>query len=311
MLRKQVDPKIAAVATLVVLAAIQLFYWRGLVYKEPMRAPIGGGGGGAGPRIEEALGREDVVVETFAGDEPGFRDGPPALARFCGPNALALLADGGLLVADSRNHRIRRVAPTGRVTTEAGSGAPGGPGGRADGPAAAAQFRFPSGVSVAPDGTVYVADTGNHRICRLKEGRVTTLAGGVEGSADGRGEAACLNRPATIVWGPDGALWVADSGNRATRRIDTAGSVTTPGAVPEVVAAALGDQGSEGGGAVVWASPEARGWPEATNFTAGRFGPAASALPSLLVVADVDYHTLLALRPGEPPLLISGRRRPE
>ncbi|HTE18839.1 MAG TPA: hypothetical protein VK689_10725, partial [Armatimonadota bacterium] len=90
MFRKHLDPKVVAIATLVLLGAIQFVYWRLLVYHEP----VAGGGGGAGgpipPPIPVAYGREDVEVETLAGSEPGYVDGPRWKAKFCGPNAVAV-----------------------------------------------------------------------------------------------------------------------------------------------------------------------------------------------------------------------------
>src|SRR5207248_10089464 len=106
--------------------------------------------------------------------------------EFAGPNALALGRDGSLYVADSRNHRIRRVTREGVVSTVAGGSEPGGPGGMSEGPAPGALFRYPSGVALASDGTLYVADTGNHRICRVRDGFVRTVAGGTAGRADGK-----------------------------------------------------------------------------------------------------------------------------
>ena len=125
MLRRQVSARDAALLFFIVLAAIYALYWRGLVYR-PLGTTPGRGGGGMGGGRPVAVGREDVLVETLAGGEPGFRDGAGWAARFEGPNALALAPGGSLFVADSRNHRIRHVTPGGRVTTAAGGGDPGG-----------------------------------------------------------------------------------------------------------------------------------------------------------------------------------------
>lgn len=189
---------------------------------------------------DQALGLRIVRVETVAGDEPGFADGPLWQARFCGPTALALEPDGSLLVCDSRNHRLRRIGADRGVTTVAGGGEPEGPGGRADGPAAEARFRYPSGVAAAADGTLYLSDTGNHRICVLRGGQVRTLAGSVQGRADGKGPAARFDSPAALTLSR-GVLWVADMGNRRIRRVDPSGAVTTPAQVPLEVRQTLGD----------------------------------------------------------------------
>src|SRR5947209_15676488 len=107
MLRKQANPLLVALALLLVLGVIQYSYWRALVYKELVQSPRPGAGGGGPAPGGVTVGRDDVEVDTFAGDAPGYEDGPGWQARFCGPSALALAPDGSLLVADSRNHRIR------------------------------------------------------------------------------------------------------------------------------------------------------------------------------------------------------------
>jgi hypothetical protein len=315
MLRQKITPRTAAIATLLVLAAIQLIYWRLLVYREPGRGRGGGGGGPMGASVRTAQGRQDVTVDTLAGDRPGYADGAGWQARFAGPNALALAPDGSLLVTDSRNHRLRQVTPLGKVSTLAGGGDPGSAGGQAEGPAAVARFRFPSGVAAAPDGTIYIADTGNHRLCRLRDGQVTLLAGGAEGQADGGGPTARFRFPAALALDDGGFLWVADQGNRAVRRVDPSGNVTTPAAPPTSVAAALGDVGAAPPGRPFLACPEGRGLPEPSGFTLGRRSPGIAAPgaiaqgpPPLRLFADSDYSVVLAEREGEPPLLIAGTR---
>src|SRR5262249_23591665 len=233
--------------------------------------PMGGGGGG--PRRLIAVGRDDVQVDTLAGEVPGYEDGPGWRARFCGPSALALAPDGSLLVADSRNHPIRRVTRTGSGTTVAGGGPAGGPGGSGDGPAAESRFRYPCGVAVAKDGSLYVADTGNQRVCRVKDGQVSTLAGSEEGKADGTGAAARFRNPAALAWGPENALWVVDTGNRALRRVDLAGHVTTPPPPPEVVAQ-LGETGTSAHQGLS-SSSDGLGPAQPSGFRMGRRGPGA------------------------------------
>ena len=77
---------------------------------------------------------------------------------------MAVAPDGTVYVADTTNHRIRAIDPTtGSVTTVAGTDNAG----YADGPGASAQFNGPTGVTVAPDGTIYVADFDNHRIRKI------------------------------------------------------------------------------------------------------------------------------------------------
>ena len=110
---------------------------------------------------------------TVAGNgKPGYADGPADKAQFNGPIGVAVDARGNIYVADSYNDRIRLITPKGEVSTVAGGGVPG----YADGDRSTALFDTPSGVVVAPDGSVIVADTGNDRLRRISpEGNVTTL----------------------------------------------------------------------------------------------------------------------------------------
>jgi len=223
-INSQVSPKTTAVVILTVLVVIQIVWWRGLIVTMHVRGGAGGSPrGGPRPQAPLLIGRKDVRVETLTGGlEPDDADGPGRNARFDSPVQLAVDSRGNLYVADSRNHRIRQVAPNGKTTTLAGSSA-----GYADGPAAAAQFNLPCGVAVGPDGSVYVADTGNHRIRRIKDGQVTTLAGSSAGMADGQGVAARFNLPVAIAYGKgfqgsDG-LTLADAGNHRVRALDLSG----------------------------------------------------------------------------------------
>jgi len=102
------------------------------------------------------------------------------------------------------------------VTTIAGDGSP-------------LVLSDPFGVAVAADGTIYVADAGeSNRIRKLSpDGNVTTLAGGSEGFVDGAGAAASFNTPSALALGPDGNLYVADTGNNRIRKITPDGKVST------------------------------------------------------------------------------------
>jgi sugar lactone lactonase YvrE len=249
-----------------------------------------------------------VEVETVTGEGVGYRDGALWEARFCGPNALSLGPGGVLYVADSRNHRIRAVSPDGRVTTVAGGGEPDGAGGKAEGPALSARFSYPSGVAAAPDGTLYISDSGNHRICRLREGQVTRVAGGVEGSADGPASAARFRYPAALALDDAGSLWVADAGNHRVRKMDPAGQVSSPAAVPEAVAARLGEVGPIRTHAPLSASSEGQWEPEVTSFTVGRRSASALLQAEARLCADTEHRVLMFRRPGEPDFLLAGRR---
>lgn len=187
-----------------------------------------------------------AAVETFAGVPfvEGLRDGPAAEALFRRPVAAAVDADGNVFVADAGNHAVRMIrSDAGRtVLTIAGNGTRG----TALGPGASARLALPSGISVGPDGSVFVADTGNERILRLRReaggGWVAErLAGadGVAGLADGLGDEARFARPSGLAF-VAGWLHVADRGNHAIRRVDAAG-------LTETVAGGGGERGHRDG----------------------------------------------------------------
>ncbi|HEX9171807.1 MAG TPA: NHL repeat-containing protein [Telluria sp.] len=171
------------------------------------------------------------TVTTFAGGHEGFADGAGPAAAFHTPSAVALDRNGNLYVADTGNHAIRKITPAGVVSTLAGNGKPG----FADGSGAAAQFNSPVGLAVDHAGIVWVADTYNDRIRRIgPDGSVSTVAGtGIPGMADGPAVAAVFDTPSALVVGRDGALYVADTGNDAIRKIGTDGLVSTVAAPAE------------------------------------------------------------------------------
>jgi sugar lactone lactonase YvrE len=143
------------------------------------------------------------------------------------PSGIAIAPDGKLIVADAGANAIDRIdVTTGEVTVIAGAT---GRSGAADGKGSEALFNGPVGVAVAKDGTVYVADTYNDRIRSIDpQGMVKTIAGGEQpGFADGDGATARFDTPAGIAVAPDGALIVADSGNRRIRRVELNGNTTT------------------------------------------------------------------------------------
>ena len=166
----------------------------------------------------------DGSVTTLAGGSEGFADGTGTSASFNTPSALALGPDGNLYVSDTGNNRIRKITPTGQVSTVAGDGTAG----YVDGPAAKAQFNGPIGLSVSGGGDIYVADTYNDVIRMITtEGEVTTIAGGgTPGFADGEQKVALFDTPSGII-ATDSSLIVADTGNRRLRKVSAEGSVTT------------------------------------------------------------------------------------
>ena len=149
------------------------------------------------------------VVTTLAGNGiEGFANGQGTAAQFAYPRAIEIDSQGNLYVVDSANHAIRKVTPSGLVTTLAGSGVDG----FADGTGSAAQFSSPRGIVIDAAGVIYVADTGNNRIRKVTQaGVVTTLAGSIQGFVNGTGADARFNMPGNIDINSSGSLFVVES----------------------------------------------------------------------------------------------------
>ncbi|MDP1581119.1 MAG: immunoglobulin domain-containing protein, partial [Candidatus Didemnitutus sp.] len=170
------------------------------------------------------------------GNTAGSTDGTGSTARFSSPQALARDVAGNLYVADGNSRTIRKITPEGAVTTLAGAPVSNA---YADGTGSAARFGYPSGITLDPAGNIYIADSGSQTIRKVTpEGVVTTLAGlgstngSTSGFADGTGDAARFSSPSQIAYGSDGALYVADNGNRVIRRVTLEGVVTTVAGAP-------------------------------------------------------------------------------
>lgn len=169
------------------------------------------------------------VVTTIAGQWGvyGSNDGPGGSAAFVAPGGTAVDSSGNIFVTDSGNDTIRKITPSGDVTTFAGvAKAPGS----ADGTGTAARFLGPQGIAVDSANNLYVTDTGNHTIRKITPGGVvTTIAGaaGQSGSADGSGTQARFNGPLGIAVDASGNVFVADTKNHTIRKISPAGTVTT------------------------------------------------------------------------------------
>jgi uncharacterized protein (TIGR03437 family) len=182
------------------------------------------------------------TISLLAGDFEGFAgDGGPAinakldlipnigsLVNVVGLADVALDTSGNLFVADSGNHRIRKITPSGIITTVAGNGTPGFSGD--GGPATSASLNAPRGLAVDAAGNIYIGDEQNHRVRRVSPGgTITTVAGNGAASFSGDGgpaTAASLNQPGGLAVDSAGNLFIADRSNGRIRRV-SAGVIAT------------------------------------------------------------------------------------
>ena len=161
----------------------------------------------------------------FSGD-----GGPATEALLGGTTGVAVDGAGNLFIADWSNNRIRKVDSAGVISTVAGGG--GGPlNGEDGGPAVQAALFYPRGVAVDGVGNLFIADTGNHRIRKVDSvGTITTVAGTVRGRFGGDGGPAAeaqLAIPTGVAVDGASNLFIADLGNHAIRKVDSAGTITT------------------------------------------------------------------------------------
>ena len=147
------------------------------------------------------------------------------------PQGVSVDAAGNIYIADTYNHRIRKVtASTGIITTVAGTGNNSDPIG--DGGAATlAMINFPRGVAVDTLGNIFIADTGNHRIRKFTvDGNITTVAGNGTGAYAGDGGGATLamiNFPRGVAVDTSGNIYIADTNNNRIRKFTVGGNITT------------------------------------------------------------------------------------
>ncbi len=161
-------------------------------------------------------------------------DGGPAKdAKLNSPRGIAVASDGSIYIADTNNHRIRRIDPNGIISTIAGvgTGFDGGGYGGDGGPAAAAQLTYPQGIALDPDGNIYIADTGNNGIRRIGvDGTISRFAGGGLGGFSGDGGQAAnalLNNPNDIEIAQDGSIYISDYRNNRIRKVAIDGTIST------------------------------------------------------------------------------------
>ncbi len=166
------------------------------------------------------------TISTYAGNGiTGSLNDSSMKATFNYPVGVCMDASKNIYVADFYNHLIRKISPTGIVSTFAGSGLSGDQ----DGNGINASFNNPKGICIDTQGNIYVADQGNNKIRKITSaGIVSTFAGsGNPGTKNGQGGAAEFQGPYGLFYSKSGAIYVADEDNHLIRRITLTGGVTT------------------------------------------------------------------------------------
>jgi hypothetical protein len=172
------------------------------------------------------------VVSNVAGvpGVQGNNNGPATVATFNNPHGVAIDKQGNIYIANRFGHTIRKITPSGVVSTFAGTGSPGA----TDGTGTAASFNEPWAVACDTLGNIYVADTKNYKIRKISSsGVVTTLAGtGVFGTTNGPANVSQFGFPSGIAVTKDGSkVYVADRMTNTIRRIQNDSVITFAGTV--------------------------------------------------------------------------------
>lgn len=187
------------------------------------------------------------TIATVAGTGvAGFNgDGPATSSQLALPGSVKATADGGFLIGDFDNHRIRKVL-NGQMTTVAGSGVAGFNG---DGPATSAQLTSPNGITTTADGGFLFTDFDNHRIRKVLNGQMATVAGtGMAGSTGDGGPAlaAQLNHPDDVAVTAAGTILIAEADSHRVRMVEGQPAVMSPaGSCAGLTATILGTAASE------------------------------------------------------------------
>lgn len=171
------------------------------------------------------------VVTTFAGSingESGGKNGKDTTARFNYPTGVAVDHDGNVYVADYGNSLIRKITPSGFVSTLAGNQNSGS----ADGNGTDASFSYPYALTVSPGNQLWVADTYSHKIRQVSfNGDVKTFTGtGAIGFHNGSwypaAGGATYNTPKGLVVDRHFNFYITEEGNNAVRKIDASNNLT-------------------------------------------------------------------------------------
>ena len=173
------------------------------------------------------------IIETVAGTDFVGDGGPAVAAQLCSAEGVAVDGQGNLYIADAADHRVRKVTPSGEITTVAGNGHPGFAGD--GGPAAAALLASPYGVAVDRYGNLYIAEVGydslglKGRVRRVSpDGVIRTIAGGGLLVADSAGDAtaARLAGPRNVAVDLKGNVYISEYEGHRVYKVGADGVIT-------------------------------------------------------------------------------------
>jgi RHS repeat-associated protein len=183
-----------------------------------------------GNRIRRIAPAGDHLVSTFAGTgSSGFSGdgGSATAAKLNTPLGLAVNPSGTCYFSDWGNNRIRRIGTDGVIRTIAGTGANGIPAGT-DGPAINATLSGPTGIALAPNGAVYIAES--YLVRRIDpDGIIRRFAGNLDAFLVGDGGPALsarIDQPIDLALGSDGSVYLSDRSTSSIRRVDPSGTIT-------------------------------------------------------------------------------------
>lgn len=224
----------------------------------------------------------DGKISTVAGNgSPSHKgDGGPAVsAQVSSPRDIAVDSTGAVYLADTGNHRVRKITADGMISTVAGTGVHNSTGD--GGPATAARLHTPYGVAVDGEGALFIAEYGGHRVRKVAvDGTISTIAGTGSAGSGGNGGAASkaqLNRPYAVAVDGEGNLYIAEADNHRIRKVAADGTIS--------MFAGTGNVGSGGDGG--------------SATSAQLSGPRGMVVDSagILYVADYGNHRVRKITP--------------